>query len=141
MQIDKHKAVLAFDFDNTLALIGKWPDIIGLQKGAKEALIDLYNKNYYIIIWTCRGNECDAKNLEAAAEFLKKNGVPFHKVNEHHPYLIEKFQNDTRKICADIYIDDKNLYARMHKDYPNFHEIVEEIEEVCNDPYFISVLH
>lgn len=138
---EKHKAIIAFDVDGTLLEIGKWPNIIRVKPGAVEALKELDRLNYYVILWTCRGNECGSKNLEAAVKYLEDHDVPFHKVNEHHPFLIEKFQNDTRKVCADIYVDDKNLGAHKQKDYPNFYTIVEAIEETCNAPDFISVLH
>jgi hypothetical protein len=135
----KHKAVIAFDVDNTLLEIGQWPNIIRVKPGAKEALIELTRLGYYIILWTCRGNECSLQNLNSAVQFLTDNQIPFHKVNEHHPGLIEKFKSDTRKICADIYVDDKNLHAHR-EEYPNYSTIVQDIEEVCNHYTFKSVL-
>ena len=97
--------ILAIDFDNTISLTN-WPNITRLRHGAKYFINKLYSKGYYIIIWTCRHEEYEA----AAYSYLENKGVKFHSINSQHPQLIEAFQNDTRKISADIYIDDKGLW-------------------------------
>ena len=45
------------------------------------------------------------KNCNACAE----QGLIFDAVNENLPDMIEKFGGDSRKIFADVYIDDKAL--------------------------------
>ena len=98
--------ILAIDFDHTISKTN-WPTILGLRSGAKYFINKLYNSGkYYIIIWTCRNDEHEAD----AFVFLQNNGVNFHSINRQHPHLVEYFQNDTRKISADIYIDDKGLW-------------------------------
>jgi hypothetical protein len=44
-----------------------------------------------------------------AAEYLRSIGVKFHHINENHPENIVQYDSDSRKIFADIYIDDKQL--------------------------------
>ena len=61
-------------------------------------------KGCKIILWTCRHGD----TLKQAVEFCRKYGLMFDAVNENLPSLIEKF-GETRKIAADVYIDDKNL--------------------------------
>jgi hypothetical protein len=136
MRTNKHKAIIAMDFDNCLAIIGTFPTIIGLKPGAKAAMEELFRKNYYVIVWTCR----EGLNLNSAKQFLLANGVPFHQINTHHPELVQRFGTDTRKICADIYVDDKNLEAHKLESYPNYDTLVADIEAICNDVNFKSVL-
>ena len=49
------------------------------------------------------------KDLEIAVDACAKQGLIFDAVNENLPDMIEKFGGDSRKIFADIYIDDKAL--------------------------------
>ena len=57
-----------------------------------------------LILWTFRAG----KELDEAVEFCKKNGIEFYAVNKNYP---EEIFDETvsRKIDADIYIDDKNV--------------------------------
>lgn len=102
--------VVAIDFDDTIVVTGKFPEIKGIRKGAKKYINRLYKQGYYIIIWTCRYGV----HAEMATRFLQEHGINYHWINQHHPGLMEFFQNDTRKISADIYIDDKNLFFFFH---------------------------
>ena len=96
------KLILAIDFDETIVQCD-FPRIIKLRPDAKKIINQLYDDGYYIIIWTCRHGD---HALEAET-YLLKNGIRFNKFNQHHPALIKRFRNDTRKISADVYIDDK----------------------------------
>lgn len=107
----KHKGILSIDFDNTLAIVENFPHINGLRPGAKKYVNKLYDEGYYIQIWTCRTDkkgECN--DMTKAKEFLTQEGVKFHKINENHPALTEAFKSDSRKLSADLYIDDKGLW-------------------------------
>ena len=100
--------IIAVDFDGTL-FDTEWPSII---KKPNTELIDWlnYRKAYHedrIILWTCR---C-GKDLEVAVNACAEHGLIFDAVNENLPDMIEKFGGDTRKIFADIYIDDKVIYG------------------------------
>ena len=57
-----------------------------------------------LILWTYRSG----KELDEAVEFCRKNGIEFYAVNKNYP---EEIFDDTisRKIEADIYIDDRNI--------------------------------
>lgn len=97
-----HKLILAIDFDGTIADTS-YPFIRGLRKDAKKVINSLALKGCYIIVWTCR---CEEREIDAE-KFLSRSGILFDQINNHHPVLIEKFKNNTRKISADLYIDDK----------------------------------
>lgn len=97
---------LAVDFDETIASTGdRFPEIVGLREGAREYLNRLHGDGHYIIIWTCRHGD----HQHQAEKFLYENGIRYHAVNRHSPMNVLAFGNDTRKIGADVYIDDKNI--------------------------------
>lgn len=58
-----------------------------------------------IILWTSRANA----DLENAVEWCRQQGIVFDSVNEPLPEQIARRNNDTRKIYADYYIDDKAM--------------------------------
>ena len=96
--------IIAIDFDNTISR-GKYPAIDGLQPYAKEAIIRLYESGHYLIINTCRSND----QLLDAVNWLLQQGIPFHRVNDNHPEQTAMYNNNSRKIYAHLYIDDKNI--------------------------------
>jgi len=97
------KVILAIDFDGTLT---KGYDCMELQEYAKEALTIFHEMGCEMILWTCR----DGKSLDKAKEFLKEQGLLgfFSKINEGSE---NSLYPDTRKILADFYIDDRNLWG------------------------------
>jgi len=96
------KLILAIDFDGTI-VENKFPDIGKLKHNAKEVINYLYDF-CFIIIYTCRGGS----ELVEAKNFLDREGIKYHKINENAPFDMIGFL-PTSKIYADIYIDDKNL--------------------------------
>jgi hypothetical protein len=97
--------ILAIDFDGTI-VHDQFPGIGQIRKNAKEVINQLKSEGYYIIIWTCRTQERGAE----AEEFLIENGIHFDQINQSCPANVEKFTGiDTRKVFADLYIDDKGL--------------------------------
>ena len=96
--------ILAIDFDDTIVK-EEYPKIGPLRIGAKKYINKLFDDGHYIIIWTCRSDDAE---LEAEI-FLLENKIRFHKVNAHNPVNIHRYGNDTRKISAHLYIDDKNI--------------------------------
>lgn len=96
--------IIAIDFDNTICR-GKYPAIEGLMPYAKETINMLFDKGHYIIINTCRSHE----RLLEAINWMLSEGIRFHRVNDNHPEQTAMYQNNSRKIYAHVYIDDKNL--------------------------------
>lgn len=97
-------AVYAVDFDGTLA-VTRFPEIIEPRKKIVAAVKMLKASGHKIILWTSR----DGKELEAAVEWCKAQGIVFDVVNAPLPEQIQRWGNDTRKIYADFYIDDKAM--------------------------------
>ncbi len=92
--------IIAVDFDGTL-VEHRYPAIGPLKPGAKEALVALHKAGHKIAIWTCRAGEEE----RAVRVFMIENGIPFDTVNAAVPGA----DLGTRKIYADVYIDDKGL--------------------------------
>lgn len=96
--------IIAIDFDGTICR-NQYPEIGVIQPYAREIINRLHNDGHYIIIWTCRENEM----LLQAVNWLLDNGIKFHKINDHNPENLAKYGGNTRKVYADIYIDDKQI--------------------------------
>jgi hypothetical protein len=94
---------IAVDFDGTI-VDHEYP-LIGKEKlFAFQTLRELEKLGARLILWTFR----TGKELDEAVEHCRKNGIEFYAVNKNYP---EEIFDDTvsRKIDADIYIDDKNV--------------------------------
>lgn len=77
-------------------------------------------------MWTSRAGA----DLENAVEWCRLQGLVFGAVNEPLPEQIKRWGNDTRKIYADYYIDDKNMtIAQVESTMNQIKEIMEEIKE------------
>ncbi len=95
--------IIAVDFDGTIVK-HKYPAIGKEIPYAIETLKLLKEKGHKLILWTYRSG----KDLEKAVEFCEKKGLTFHAVNNN--FEGEEFDNTySRKIYADLYIDDRNL--------------------------------
>ncbi len=97
--------VIAVDFDGTIVK-HKFPAIGKEIPFAIECLKLLQKKGHTIILWTYRSG----KELDEAVRFCAKRGLHFNAVNNN--YEDEEFDNTySRKIYADIYIDDRNIFG------------------------------
>jgi hypothetical protein len=96
--------IIAVDFDGTLHT-GAYPSIGDMRPGAREYMQKLKEDGHFLIIWTCRE---DAVLLEAI-NWLLSQDIPFDRVNDHEPENKAMYGGTTRKIYADLYIDDKQI--------------------------------
>jgi len=94
---------IAVDFDGTI-VDHEFPAIGKEKLFAFQTLRELEKLGARLILWTFR----TGKELDEAVEFCRKNGIEFYAVNKNYP---EEIFDETvsRKIDADIYIDDKNV--------------------------------
>lgn len=97
--------IYAIDFDGTLCE-NTWPDIGSPKQSVIDHCKRLKADGHKLILWTCR----EGARLDAAVEWCKARGLTFDAVNANLPEQIELYGNDSRKIGADYYIDDKNLF-------------------------------
>lgn len=96
-------AIYAVDFDNTLA-VTRFPEIVEPKAKVVAAVKMLKANGHKIILWTSRAG----KDLEAAVEWCREQGIVFDAVNGLLPEQIKRW-GDTRKVYADFYIDDKAM--------------------------------
>ncbi len=106
--------ILAVDFDGTV-VDHEYPKIGKLKTGAREALKAFKKKGHKIAIWTCR----QGQEERDVREFLIEHDVPFDSINTAVPGA----DLGTRKIYADVYIDDKGI---------RFEDNWEEIKKFIN---------
>ena len=97
-----NQKIIAVDFDGTLC-VNKWPGIGQPNHNLIRHLINQQRKGNKIILWTCR----TGKRLLDAISWCAKLGLEFDAVNENIPEMIKEFGEDTRKIFANEYIDDR----------------------------------
>lgn len=103
-QMNALPKIVAVDFDGTI-VEDKYPEIGLVNEGMLYTLRQLQDSGVELILWTSR----DGEQLKAAVEFCKGLGLRFAAVNENHPACKALFNNDTRKVYADLYIDDKAI--------------------------------
>lgn len=94
---------IAIDFDHTI-VEDEYPKIKKLYSNAKRVINRLHNK-YFIIIHTCRTGDEEKR----VRKYLNDNGILYDAINKNNPLRSQKFGNDSRKVSADIYIDDRAL--------------------------------
>ena len=98
----KKCGIIAVDFDGTLCK-ESYPGIGEPNLALITMLLQLQKEGCRIILWTCR---C-GKLLEEAVQWCREYGLLFDEVNRNLPEIVEYYGSDSRKIYADIYIDDK----------------------------------
>lgn len=96
--------ILAVDFDGTIVKAA-YPNIGAVVPGAIHALTAIRGWGGRVVLWTCRRGE----SLEAAVEWAAKRGLVFDAVNADLPELIEFWGAESRKVYADVYVDDRAL--------------------------------
>lgn len=96
--------IIAVDFDGTLHT-GDFPKIGNVAAEAEKYMNKLKADGHYLIIWTCRHGD----RLTEAINWLIERGIPFDRINEHEPENIKKYQSNSRKVYAHLYVDDKQV--------------------------------
>ncbi len=114
----KNTKIIAVDFDGTI-VEDAYPKIGKPRLFAFETLRKLQNKGHRLILWTYRSG----RKLEEAVAYCKENDIAFYAVNKSYP---EEILDDimSRKIHADIFIDDRNFgelpdWGKIYQDILN----------------------
>ena len=95
---------IAVDFDGTI-VEHEYPKIGKPIPFAIDVLKKLqYEEHHMLILWTVR----EGTLLDEAVEYCKNKGLEFYAVNKNFPEETLE-PGISRKIVADIYIDDRNL--------------------------------
>lgn len=106
-RINKLPYIIAVDFDGTL-VTNEFPNMGKIIPIMWEKVVQAKLSGNKIILWTSRND----KALDEAVELCCNNGLVFDAINKNIPEVIELFKNDTRKVYADEYWDDKAINVK-----------------------------
>ena len=95
---------IAVDFDGTIVR-HRYPKIGDEIPFATETLRLLLRDRHRLILWTVR----EGKLLDEAIEWCRARGVEFYAVNRDFPEEDATGSGFSRKIKADLFIDDRNF--------------------------------
>ncbi len=105
MSAQEYRRIVAVDFDGTLA-VTKFPEIIKPIPKMIRYCKQLQRGGAILILYTCR----KGKDLQDAVEWCEGQGLVFDYVNENTAENLANYgDEDTRKIFAHAYIDDKAI--------------------------------
>lgn len=113
---------IAVDFDGTI-VEHRYTKIGEEIPFATETLKILAQERHKLILWTVREGEL----LEEAIEWCRQRGVFFYSVNKDYPEEEKSHNGFSRKLKADLFIDDRNLgglpdwgtiYQMIHEQKP-----------------------
>ncbi len=109
--------IIAIDFDGTI-VEDMYPEIGKPKPFVFDTLKKMQNDGHRLILWTYR----HGIKLHEAVEFCKKNGIEFYTVNKSYPEEVFTEKEASRKIHADVFIDDRNF-----RGFPGWGEIYQEM--------------
>ena len=76
-----------------------------LQNKDIETLKMLQKDHHRLILWSVR----EGQLLDEAVEWCRQRGLEFYAVNRDYPEEAEEHKGFSRKLKADLFIDDRNL--------------------------------
>lgn len=109
--------MIAVDFDGTI-VEHKYPAIGKQLPFAFETLRALSADGHKLVLWTVR----EGQLLEDAVNYCREHGLEFYAVNSEYPNASWNGSGVSRKLRADVFIDDCNLGG-----LPDWSEIYEMI--------------
>lgn len=95
---------IAVDFDGTI-VEHRYPEIGEEKLFAFETLKQLQKQGHRLLLWTFRAG----KELDEAVEYCREKGLEFYAVNKSYPEEVFDESKISRKIDADVFIDDRNI--------------------------------
>lgn len=115
--LNKKVRIIAVDFDCTLTLDdNNYPECGRPNVEAIKLMKEFRRQGGKLILWTCRYGE----GLEKAVAMCSAYGLKFDAVNDNLPEQSAKWRSShpdavvmSRKIYADMYLDDKDVRALM----------------------------
>lgn len=103
--------IIAVDFDGVIVQ-DNYPEIGERNLRVINTLLELKIDGHQLILWTCR----TGKLLADAIDFCRSKGLIFDAVNQNLPEVIKKYKSDTRKVFADVYLDDRAVNYNITPD-------------------------
>ena len=104
--------IIAVDFDGVLCQ-NKFPEIGAPNKAMLKYLYGRKLDGDKLILWTCRSGE----DLDNAVEWCGKYGLRFDAINDNLQENIDMYHINSRKVYANVYIDDQNAPEWFMQEY------------------------
>lgn len=122
--------IIAVDFDGTI-VTHRYPAIGQEIPFAVETLKKLQQQGHLLILWSVR----EGALLQEAVDWCAARGLEFYAVNKDYPEEERDHEGWSRKLKADMFIDDRNLGGlpdwsviyRMVTEGKSYHHIYEEL--------------
>ena len=95
---------IAVDFDGTI-VEHMYPEIGNEIPFATDTLKMLIADHHKLILWSVR----EGKLLDDAVNWCKERGIEFYAVNSNYPEEKKNHDHFSRKLKADLFIDDRNI--------------------------------
>lgn len=95
---------IAIDFDGTI-VEHRYPRIGREIPFAIETLKKLQKENHRLILWSVR----EGRLLDEAVQYCRERGLEFYAVNSNYAEETKESQHYSRKLQADMFIDDRNV--------------------------------
>lgn len=102
--IGENSKIIAIDFDGTI-VEDKYPKIGKPMIFAFETLKRLETDGHRLVLWTYR----HGSKLSEAVDFCADHGIEFYSVNSSFQGEEYDVKTQSRKINADIFVDDRNV--------------------------------
>lgn len=103
---------IALDFDGTCCE-SAFPEIGLIQvqhRKVHEFIRKAHKAGHCIILWTCRENNPERAYLDEAVSWCKAHNIPINYVNENPENKMNRDGLISRKIYADMYVDDRAVH-------------------------------
>lgn len=108
--------IVAVDFDGVLCE-DKFPEIGSPNYGVMSLVREIMDAGHEVVLWTARVDD----RLTEAVKWCEDYGLHFDAVNENAPSNRARYEseypNGTRKVYADVYLDDKSAEFRHTEMY------------------------
>lgn len=123
--------IIAIDFDGVLCK-NEFPEIGPPNYEVVSLVRQLIDEGHEVVLWTSR----NGAELSAAEVWCRDRGLYFCAINEPAPSNREEYEDryptQSRKIYADIYIDDHNLEYVYNARSPEEH-LIRCIRRILNN--------
>ena len=97
--------IIAVDFDGTIVEHRYPTSLVKRFHSSVDTLKLLQQEKHRLILWSVR----EGALLDEAVEWCKARGLEFYAVNKDYPEEQKGHQGFSRKLKADMFIDDRNL--------------------------------
>jgi hypothetical protein len=129
---------IAIDWDGTVVKNGQYPEIGEPKPNAINVLQRIVNDGGKVAIWTCRGGK---KQEQGIVDKLHELGFTEFIINKQFPDVLDEFEEHSPKIFADLYIDDRALFAQKEIDWYEVERILfpeDNYEKLFNNYFNIG---